>query len=425
MNILMLTNTYLPHVGGVANSVSAFTQQLQNRGHQVVVVAPTYEDAEQDEDSVIRIPAIQHFNGSDFSVVLAPPGYLVDHLKDFKPEIVHSHHPFLIGSTAVRISAKFDVPLVYTQHTMFENYTHYVPAEMEQLKQFVIGLSTGYANLADQVIAPSQSVAEILTGRGVETPIETIPTGIDVARFADGDGARFRAVHHIPHDVFVVGHIGRLAPEKNLDFLTEAVGLFLKQKPNAHFVIVGYGSSEPEMKTFFDQKGPHGHVHFCGKQKGQDLIDAYHAMDVFAFSSKSETQGMVLAEAMAAGKPVVALDASGVREVVNNEQNGYLLYEEDATLFAAALSHYHDLSDRIQNEFKLNAEKTAEGFSLDICVSKLVSVYERLKGKSTSAHSSEKSSWEKALEQIHAEWELLTNMAKAVGHVLKNDNAEQ
>lgn len=102
MNILMLTNTYLPHVGGVANSVSAFTQHLQARGHRVVVVAPTYEDAEEDEASVIRIPAMQHFNGSDFSVVLAPPGYLVDHLKGFKPGIgnllMNIHQFFRIGT---------------------------------------------------------------------------------------------------------------------------------------------------------------------------------------------------------------------------------------------------------------------------------------------------------------------------------------
>ena len=149
MNILMMTNTYTPHVGGVARSVSTFTKKLSDLGHRVIVVAPEYEGTSKDEKDIIRIPAIQHFNGSDFSVVLPIPVFLENHVEDFKPDIVHSHHPFLIGSTAVRISTKYSVPLVYTQHTMFEKYTHYVPVGFEKLKQFVASLSTGYANLSN------------------------------------------------------------------------------------------------------------------------------------------------------------------------------------------------------------------------------------------------------------------------------------
>ena len=118
MNILMLTNTYLPHVGGVARSVEAFKRVYDARGHRVLVVAPDVPDIGDDEEDVIRVPAIQNFNGSDFSVRLPIPGFLLSAVRDFRPDLVHSHHPFLLGDTALRIATHFDVPLVFQHHTM-------------------------------------------------------------------------------------------------------------------------------------------------------------------------------------------------------------------------------------------------------------------------------------------------------------------
>src|SRR3990172_3888517 len=128
MNIVMFTNTYTPHVGGVARSVEAFSGAYRRRGHRVLVVAPEFADQPQHEEDVVRIPAIQNFNGSDFSVVLPVPGSLDDVLDAFKPDIVHAHHPFLLGNTAVRVARFRELPLVFTHHTLYEQYTHYVPA---------------------------------------------------------------------------------------------------------------------------------------------------------------------------------------------------------------------------------------------------------------------------------------------------------
>jgi 1,2-diacylglycerol 3-alpha-glucosyltransferase len=418
MNILMMTNTYLPHVGGVANSVSTFTRGLQNKGHRVVVVAPEYTNYKHSERDVLRIPAIQHFNGSDFSVVLPVPVLLESHLENFKPDIVHSHHPFLIGSAAVRISMKYNVPLVYTQHTMFEEYTQYVPVGLERLKPFVINLSTGYANMSDEVIAPSESIAKILKKRGVSTPMEIIPTGIDLDRFAKGDGETFRKSHKIPLDAFVAGHIGRLAPEKNLVFLSEAIALFLKNEQKAHCMIVGYGSSEQKMNSLFVKNNLNHRVHFLGKLQGQELVDAYHAMDIFVFSSKSETQGLVLVEAMAAGVPVIALDAPGVREVVQDGFNGYLLLKEDREDFVRALKKFCNISDVVSKEFKVGVKKTAENFSTNNCISKLLSVYEELRKENNINREKDESVWRKSINQLKAEWELFSNLTSAVGNTI-------
>lgn len=418
MNILMMTNTYLPHVGGVARSVAAFTKELRRKGHRVIVVSPEFDKASDDEEDIIRVPAIQHFNGSDFSAMIPIPGFLETHLQDFQPDIVHSHHPFLMGSTAIRVAAKHETPLVYTQHTMFEEYTHYVPVDLPKMKPFVVSLCTGYANMADQIIAPSHSVARILKERHIKKPIETIPTGIFIDNFKQGNGHAVRESQNIPREAFVVGHVGRLAPEKNLDFLSEAVSIFLQDEPEAHFLIVGYGPSEKKMLDLFTRRGLQNRVHFPGKKDGQDLVDAYHAMNVFAFSSKSETQGLVLTEAMAAGVPAVALEASGVRDVVQDRTNGYLLHDEQADAFAEALKKMRQLPHSTRQDFIAGAKRTADNYSMNNCGSKMISLYQELLKNHVIDPDKDESVWHKSIEQIKAEWELLSNLTSAVGEAL-------
>jgi len=168
MNILMVTNTFFPHVGGVARSVLGFTGELRRRGHRVVVVAPTFEGMPESEMDVVRLPAIREFSGSSFSVPVPVPGRISRALRTLQPQVIHSHHPFLLGETALRVAATRCLPVVFTHHTLYERYTHYLPGESPRLQRFAVDLATGYANLCDAVIAPSGSVAQLLRARGVE-----------------------------------------------------------------------------------------------------------------------------------------------------------------------------------------------------------------------------------------------------------------
>ena len=333
MRILMMTNTFTPHVGGVARSVESFTTTYRQLGHPVLVVAPEFDNMPGEEIDVVRIPAIQNFNGSDFSVVLPAPGFLRSAVEAFEPDIVHSHHPFLIGSTALRLARQFSLPIVFTHHTMYEQYTHYVPGDSETLKRFVINLSTRYANLCDHVFAPSASIAAVLRKREVVAPIDVVPTGVSLELMSKGNGAAFRTVMGIPEDAFVIGHVGRLAPEKNLGLLTDAVVAFLKSDSRACFLLVGWGPSRAPLWRAFREAGLAERLYETGVLTHPILASAYQAMDLFAFASKSETQGMVLIEANAAGVPVVALNAPGVREVVVDGENGRLLAEESVEAF--------------------------------------------------------------------------------------------
>lgn len=413
MNILMATNTFSPHVGGVARSVQAFSSEFRRKGHRVVVVAPVFERTPPEETDVVRVPAIQNFNGSDFSVPMPVSGKVVSALKTFAPQIVHSHHPFLLGDMALRIAASRDIPVVFTHHTMYEKYTHYVPGDSRQMKRFVLNLVTGYCNLCDAVIAPSGTVAKEMARRGVKVPIEIIPTGVNVVLFASGDGDAFRKRMGIPPDAFLVGHVGRLAPEKNLTFLAGCVGRFLQRDRRAHFFLAGEGLLKEGVRKSFADMGLSERYHEEGVMTHPELASAYRGMDVFAFASLTETQGMVLTEAMAAGTPVVALDASGVREVVRDGVNGRMLPRENQEDFVSALSWVAGLSAGEKRRLGEGIAGTAFEFSMPRTAAKALALYESLMKRKPLRKPIEQSPWTSARKLVEEEWKIVRNIARA------------
>ena len=414
MNILLMTNTYKPLLGGLEKSIERFANEYRKCGHRVVIVVPEYPDMRPEED-VVRIPAAQHFNGTDFSLQLPIPGVLDEALGKFRPDIVHSQHPFFVGDTALRVASKFNVPLVFTHHTLYEENVHYMPGNEEAKKRFVIELSTGYENLADCVFAPSESIMKMIKERGVETPVHVIPTGLYVKDFSRGAGRALRKKLHIPSDAFVIGHIGRLAPEKNLEFLAQAVATYIKEHPHAHFLIGGQGPSEQKIRDIFTQLGLTDRLHMAGIFKGKELVDAYHAMDVFVFASQSETQGMVLDEAMASGVPVVAVDAPGVREVVQNRVNGCLLAHESIDDFVLGLEWIQKQTARKLKKIKAACRKTAELFSMDKSAKKALEIYASLCIQGFARKSIEQGYWESKFRLMQAQWGLVKNLTKAAG----------
>ncbi len=419
MIIAMFTNTYLPHVGGVANSVASFANEYRRRGHRTLIVAPKFDRQPEHENDVVRVAAIQHFNGSDFSVALADFGTIDQAIDALKPDIVHSHHPFLLGNSAVRAARARKLPLVFTHHTMYEQYTHYVPADSPALKRFVVELATQYANLCDHVVAPSESIAAVLRGRGVTTSVSTIPTGVDVGAFADITGSELRKELGIPGDTFVVGHVGRLAPEKNLAFLAEAVSVFLDRARDAHFLVVGEGPAERELADRFAKQGQHDRLHCVGTLRHPRLAQAYRAMNVFAFASKSETQGMVLTEAMAAGVPVVAIDASGAREVVVDGQNGRLLLTETVHAFRDALEWVARLTPAERDAMGRECLKTAQEFSMERSADKALALYGRYIGQPYERKPAPEELWTAIAQKIDTERLIASGVAKALGAAVR------
>ena len=443
MNILMVTNTFAPHVGGVARSVQTFAAEYRRMGHAVTIVAPgppdcavghhypgdnprtsIFGDSLHGGADIVRVPALDNVNGSSFMLPLlaSTKAKEIERALElsavvFRPDVIHSHHPFLLGELAKRLAGKFKVPLVFTHHTMYEQYTYSLG---EVGKHAVTGaviaqIATNYANGCDRVIAPSHSTRSILRERGVTTPIDVVPTGVDVQRFAGGDRNRWRDQLGIPRDAPVIGYVGRLAPEKNLHFLLSSVftlnstaeqnNLFAmqagwaravrpatemsmmlgdstaKRRPLPHFLLVGDGPAGPALCANLPPR-----THALGSLSGKDLIDAYAALDLFVFSSLSETQGMVLVEAMAAGVPVVALDASGVRDVLKHEVNGLVCHTRDPVAFARAIEVGLSMRSTLQN----GARATAQEYSQAACAEKALATYKRAKHSTPLEQSSRK-----------------------------------
>ncbi len=422
MNILMMTNAYLPLVGGLERSIESFTKEYRKRGHRVVIVAPEYENSPKNELDVIRVPALQNFYGSKFSVKLPVEKLFSEPWGDFKPDIVHVHHPFLMGDTALRFAYERKVPLVFTHHSLYEENV----GDSETVKKFVTELATGFANCCDYVIAPSESVAEIIKARGVKTQIAVIPTGLDLSQYK-GTAGNFKEQSKIKKDAFVVGYVGRLAPEKNLPFLTRAVASFLKKEKEAIFLVVGSGPSEAELLSYFKELKLEDRLLLVGEMKGKKLIEAFQAINVFAFSSHSETQGMVLNEAMAAGTPVVGLDAPGVRDIVRDKINGRLVSHESEEEFIEALSWVLGQSPAARRKLIAEAKKTSKQFSMRRCANKALQLYESLQPAAGFQRKSEEKDWFPFMQRIEAEWDLLCNFTKATMDALNpsNENSEE
>ncbi len=418
MNIVMFTNTYAPMIGGIERSIATFTEDFRHLGHRTLVVTPEFAGAEESDELVCRLPAVKNFYGSEFSVKLPFPPALSDRLEEFSPDIVHSHQPFMLGDTALRKARSAGLPLIFTHHTLYERYTQGLKLEMEGLERAAKAISVAYANCCDLVIAPTQSIADIIRQRGATVPIEVVPTGIEIDYFKGGDGAAFRERNGIGQDEFVVGHLGRLIPAKNISYLAEATARFVQQFPNTRALFTGEGESVQDIERTFRKAGLESRLTLLDALPHNQVAEVYAAMDCFAFASHSDTQGIVIIEAMAAGTPVVALNATGPKDIVEHEQSG-LLVPEHAALdeFITALSRlYQDaaLRDRLTS----GARQRATEFDRIHCAKRMLDVYQRAIDNGPAQH--ERDVFETLEKRLQAEWLLIQEKAELIKAFLPN-----
>lgn len=412
MRVLMLTNCYTPRLGGVATAVQRLTWALRRRGHHVLVVAPQALGAPAQEYGVLRLPVPRQGDAGDFSRTVPLPEAVTQAVSDFAPDVIHAHQPFLLGESALRLGEELGLPVVYTHHTRHELYPAYAPASSPRARRLAEELAGGYAALCDAVIAPSDSTARLLRGRGVSGALEAIPTGVDVDACNGGKASAARERLELDERAFVVGHVGRLGPQKNLPFLAEALAEFLAHRPRTHFVCAGDGPLRGEMQRIFVAKGVEQRVHFTGALSGQALAELYQALDVFAFASHSETQAPALAEAMAAGVPAVAVDAPGVRELVLDGSNGRLLPEDHCNDFVAALDWVARQPPARKAELRQAARRTAEGQDLEHCTERTLALYRRvIAGRRPSTGRPQ--------QTAAADWPLLGNVGRAARSALQ------
>lgn len=416
MNILMVTNVYTPQIGGVTRSVQQFSDEYRAQGHKVLVIAPEYEEIPAGETDVLRVPAIPKFYQKVYPLPLPVMSTLIPDIREFSPHIVHVHHPFLLGSTGQLIAADRNIPLVYTHHTRYSVYVETKTNWPRPVEEGLVELIVGFCNLCNGVVAPSEDIAGMLRNRGVEARIEVIPTGVNVEKFSGGNAKRFRDRLGVSDDTFVVLHVGRISVEKNCRFLARAVAAFLRLNQQAVFVVVGDGPEVEPMREYFQQTGVIDRVHFLGFLENGELIDAYHGGDVFAFASHSETQGMVLGEAMAAGTPVVAVEGTGVRDIVIDQQNGRMIPRDDVDEFVDALQWVAEANGDVRDGLRRSSLETADSVSQQRCASSMLDFYSDLiRNPRPALHND----WERMQQRWEASWQRWRSRAKAVATAAK------
>ena len=342
MKILFISDVYFPRINGVSTSIRTFVEQMQGLGHEVHLIAPDYGVATQDESWIKRIPARSiYFDPEDKLMKYGEVLQRLPELKREKYDIVHIHTPFVAHYVGLKLARELNVPCVETYHTFFEDYLHhYLPWIPKPMARGVARLiSKRQCNAVDAIVAPSQPMLDVLRGYGVKVNAEVVPTGLQMESFKAADGKAFRLKYEIPLERPMLLYVGRVAFEKNIAFLLHMLKVLVQDVPDVLLVITGEGPAEASLHRLTQELGLTHNVKFIGYLNRElELNACYQAADVFVFASKSETQGLVLLEAMAQGTPVVAIAELGTASILVDGQ-GALIAPDDATVFSGKVKH--------------------------------------------------------------------------------------
>ena len=341
MRVLFISDVYFPRVNGVSTSIRTFREDLARCGVETLLVAPEYEEhTPRAEQGVVRVPAGRvPKDPEDRRLRWGALARALEALRPMDFDLVHIQTPFVAHYAGTRFARRSHIPCVETYHTFFEEYVHhYVPALPRVAgRALARAVTRSQCHDVQALIAPSEPLRQSLLEYGVSTPVHVIPTGLPADRFAPGDGRRFREYAGLSADRPLVTYIGRVAHEKNIEFL---VRMFVKVRqavPRALLVIAGEGPARESLRRLVSSLGLDGDVHFAGYlDRDTTLLDCYAAAAVFVFASRTETQGLVLLEAMAQGAPIVSTAELGTRSILV-PGCGALVVEEKAAPFAAAV----------------------------------------------------------------------------------------
>ena len=346
MRVALFTNNYLPFCGGVTVSVETLRRGLQARGHDAWVFAPRFPGPDAGSPRTLRYPSIPAATYPEFSLAIPYSRRIARRVRALDFDVFHAHHPFLLGPAARRLARRQGRPLVFTYHTRYDKYAHYVPLRRSLVEAAARALSTRFAARADAIIAPSAVLREELRARGIRVPIAVVPTGVDLDRFSPGDQATARRVLRLDARALLVLYVGRLDREKSVDRVLAAFERIAGTIAGARLVLVGHGTQADGLRRMAAGLNAAPRIAFAGVCAHEELPDYYRAADLFLFASETETQGLVLAEAAACGLPAVAVNAPGCAEVVHDGDTGVLTKADAAALAEAAVGLLVDTSRR-------------------------------------------------------------------------------
>lgn len=367
MRIVFISNNYTPYSGGIVSSINTTIEALQKKGYEVTLITLDFLGKKHtDPEWVKRIPSFIRFRYKHnyLAIPWRPIYYLTKWIKEFEPDIIHLHHPFLLGPIAMRIAKKRGIKTVFTYHTQYDAYIHYVPLPQLFVKSIIKRMVQNFCNKVNYIIAPSQSIKEYI-GKNISTPIAVIPTGLPNL---------FLQQPFIQKDLkspIKLLYVGRFAKEKNIPFLLDVVA----QLPdNYFFTLVGFGVETDYLRQYAYKicgLSPK-QVQFIIKPERKKLIALYRAAHLFLFASQTETQGIVIAESMSCSTPVIALDGMGQKDSIDNDNNGFIVSTKKEM---QQIIQTICCNQMFYNQLQRNAYKTAQQYDSAQLIDRLVQFY--------------------------------------------------
>lgn len=337
LKVALFSDSFLPVLNGVSISIKALVDELRRQGHSVHVFTAAYFRHQDSDPNIVRFPALHTPWAKGYPFAFPPFYPMLRHFRAHEFDVIHTHTPFTIGFVGLRWAESHGIPIVTTYHTLYDKYAHYVPYSPKRYTRYKIAKHTNfYYNQVDQVITPSEASLRWLQRHSVRKPITVIPTSTLVRRPLNG--GELRLAKGIPLDRQVLLYVGRIAREKNLETLLAAFAYIAQAKPDTLLVVVGDGPYRKECTEMARSLGIGDRVRFEGFVP-RELVDEYYALaDLFLFASTTETQGLVVTEAMNYGLPAVVVQGGGAGAAVIPGQNGFLVRNDARDLADAALS---------------------------------------------------------------------------------------
>lgn len=326
MKIGLFTECYKPVINGVVHSIMNTKTGLEDLGHEVYIFSPDYGRKNIREKNLVHCPSAPLPGKTGYHYIFKLPKRVVDVAKTL--DIIHTHHPFTMGRYASEIAKANSIPFLFTHHTQYDQYTRYVPIVRKRAKKFLYNFLKNFCNKCDLIIAPSPSVQRVIKSYGTRTPIQVVPNGIDITRFQETkDLSTPRILSGLKPNYSIILYTGRVAYEKNIDFIVKAFKIAVTEYPEAYLLIVGPGPALQSLIKLSARLGLTGQIIFTGEVPYTQIRNYYHAADFFMTASKTEVHPLVILEALAAGLPVVAVDAIGTSDIITENKTGYLTSE--------------------------------------------------------------------------------------------------
>ncbi len=378
MKIGFFTNTYFPICYGSVISIESFRKNLEKLGHDVYVFAPSHRDYEDEGEKIFRYPSFLFRYKIDYPVSIPISSFINKKIKELDLDIIHVHQPFSLGREGLKFARKLNIPVVFTYHAKYEDYVHYVPFLPEHLlADLVKKEAVNFANKCDLTITPSEGIKKVIQRRGVKKDlIKVLPTGIDCESFEKGDREKIREKYKIKKDEILCLNIGRVNEEKNLTMLLMAVRAVILENSKIKLMFIGEGFLKNGLLEMVKKWGIEKQIIFTGFIKYKEVKDYWQAADIYLQTSKSETQGITILEAMAVGLPIVAVKATGTEDFIVNNKNG-LLTKNQTEDFVEKIKFLLK-NPLAKKRMAVQAKKDAKNFREINQTKKLEAIYEEL-----------------------------------------------